>query len=179
MTRRKRRNHSSAIRAKVALRGEHTLAELAEQFDVHPKQIQYWRNRLVEGAEDVFGGQVEQARHSEQEVRELHTKTGRLATQNDFFVQSARSWPMSERRAQIHVEHVLGKMRRCQLLGVARSTVYYPPRSISDEDLALMRQIDEVHLARPFYGSRPSIPRVPRIGFVRRGMDSVFYILSP
>ena len=59
MTRRKRRNHSSAFKAKVALsavRGERTVAELAEQFDVHPNQIQDWRKRLVEGAEDVFGG---------------------------------------------------------------------------------------------------------------------------
>jgi putative transposase len=61
---------------------------------------------------------------------------------------------MSERRAQIHVEHTLSKTRRCQLLGVARSTAYYQPQSISDEDLALMRQVDEIHLARPFYGSR-------------------------
>ena len=46
MTRRKRRNHSSAFKAKVALsavRGERTLAELAEQFDVHPNQIQDWK----------------------------------------------------------------------------------------------------------------------------------------
>jgi transposase-like protein len=43
MTRRKQQNHSSAFKAKVALaalKGEHTLAELAEQFDVHPNQIQ-------------------------------------------------------------------------------------------------------------------------------------------
>ena len=50
MTRRKRRNHSSAFKAKVALsalKGERTLAELAEQFDVHPNQIQDWKKRLV------------------------------------------------------------------------------------------------------------------------------------
>ena len=55
MTRRKRHNHSSAFKAKVALsavKGERTLAELAEQFDVHPNQIQDWKKRLVGGAED-------------------------------------------------------------------------------------------------------------------------------
>jgi len=47
MTRRKRRNHSSAFKAKVAPaaeKGERTLAELAEQFDIHPNQIQDWKN---------------------------------------------------------------------------------------------------------------------------------------
>ena len=46
MTRRPRRNYSPAFKAKVALaaiRGEKTLAELAEQFDVHPNQITQWR----------------------------------------------------------------------------------------------------------------------------------------
>jgi transposase len=59
MTRRKRRNHTSAFKAKVALaavKGERTLDELAEQFDIHPNQIQEWKRRLVEGAEDLFGG---------------------------------------------------------------------------------------------------------------------------
>ena len=49
MTRRKRRNHSSAFKAKVALsalKGERTVAELAEQFDVHPNQIQDWKRRM-------------------------------------------------------------------------------------------------------------------------------------
>ena len=80
MTRRKRRNHSSAFKAKVALsavKGERTVAELAEQFDVHPNQIQDWKKRLVEGAEDVFGGNAVEAQHNEKEVEKLHAKIGR------------------------------------------------------------------------------------------------------
>ena len=61
---------------------------------------------------------------------------------------------MSERRRRIHAEHELSKTRRCELLDVARSTAYYRPEPVSEEDLALMRRIDEIHLKLPFYGSR-------------------------
>ncbi len=61
---------------------------------------------------------------------------------------------MSERREKIHTEHELTKTRRCELLDVARSTAYYCPEPVSEEDLTLMRLIDEVHLQWPFYGSR-------------------------
>ena len=87
MTRRKRRNHSPAFKAKVALaavKGEHTLAELAEQFDVHPNQIQDWKRHLVEGAENVFGGDAIKAKHNEQEIEKLHAKIGQLSMENDF-----------------------------------------------------------------------------------------------
>ena len=59
MSRRPRRNHSPAFKAKVAfaaVRGEKTMSELAEQFDVHANQISTWREQLPEGASDVFGG---------------------------------------------------------------------------------------------------------------------------
>ena len=58
MTKRPRRNHSPAFKAKVAvaaLKGEKTLAELAQQFDVHPNQIAQWRTQLLDGASGVFG----------------------------------------------------------------------------------------------------------------------------
>ena len=87
MTRRKRRNHSPAFKAKVAveaLKGERALAELAEQFDVHPNQIQDWKKRLAEGAEGVFGAQAVTAQHNAQEVEKLHAKIGQLAMENDF-----------------------------------------------------------------------------------------------
>ena len=58
MSRRPRRNHTPAFKAKVALaavKGDRTLAQLAEQFDVHPHQITSWKAQLKGGAADVFG----------------------------------------------------------------------------------------------------------------------------
>ena len=58
MQRRSRRNHTPAFKAKVALaaiRGDRTLAQLAELFDVHPNQITTWKAQLEGGAADVFG----------------------------------------------------------------------------------------------------------------------------
>ena len=55
--RRKRRNHSASFKAKVAVaavRGEKTLAELAQQYDVHPNQIQHWRGRVVDGVSRAY-----------------------------------------------------------------------------------------------------------------------------
>ena len=48
----------------------------------------------------------------------------------------------------------LSLRRQCELLGVSRSGLYYEPVGTSDEELALMRRIDEIHLQLPFYGSR-------------------------
>ena len=87
MTKRKRRNHSPAFKAKVALaavRGERTVADLAQQFDVHPNQIQDWTKKLVVEAEHVFGAGAVEAEHSERETQQLHAKIGQLTMEKDF-----------------------------------------------------------------------------------------------
>lgn len=61
---------------------------------------------------------------------------------------------MNERCAMVQGVHALPVTRRCELLGIARSTAYYQPTAVASEDLALMRLIDEIYLKRPFYGSR-------------------------
>jgi transposase-like protein len=86
MAKRTRRNHSPAFKAKVALaavKGEKTLAELAQQFDVHPNQITQWRARLLEGAADVFGAEPSAAEPAI-DVKSLHAKIGELTLANDF-----------------------------------------------------------------------------------------------
>jgi transposase len=55
--RRPRRNHTAAFKAKVALaalKGDKTLAELADKFDVHGNQITQWKTQLLEGAMGFF-----------------------------------------------------------------------------------------------------------------------------
>lgn len=87
MTRRLRRNHSPAFKAKVALaaiRGEQTLAELAQQFDVHPNQIKQWKEHLLAGMPEVFDGGVKKATTPEMDVTALHAKIGQLTLENDF-----------------------------------------------------------------------------------------------
>ena len=87
MTRRPRRNHSPAFKAKVelaAIRGEKTLAELAEQYDVQANQITSWRTQLLEGAAEVFGGDSKAEAPPPVDVKELHAKIGELTLTNDF-----------------------------------------------------------------------------------------------
>jgi transposase-like protein len=85
--RRKRRNHGAAFKAKVALeavKGEKTLAELAEQFEVHPNQIITWKRQLTESADQLFERGRAGVSDSERETNELHAKIGRLTMENDF-----------------------------------------------------------------------------------------------
>ena len=87
MTRRPRRNHSPAFKAKVAvaaIKGGKTLAELAQQFDVHPNQIAQWRAQLLEGASGVFGEAAKAEAAPAVDVKTLHAKIGELTLENDF-----------------------------------------------------------------------------------------------
>ena len=87
MNRRPRRNHSPAFKAKVALaavKGERTLAQLAEQFDVHPNQITTWKAQLEGGAADVFGAGSIAPTTPAVDVKSLHAKIGELTLENDF-----------------------------------------------------------------------------------------------
>ena len=88
MGKRIRRNHTPAFKAKVALaaiKGERTLAQLAEQFDVHSNQITTWKDQLQQGAADVFGpGGGAVAAAPSIDVKSLHAKIGELTLENDF-----------------------------------------------------------------------------------------------
>lgn len=84
--RRPRRNHSVAYKAKVAItavKGDKTLSELAEQFDVHPNQITQWKAQLLERATDVFATAAER-KEQLPDLKTLHAKMVQLTLENDF-----------------------------------------------------------------------------------------------
>ena len=87
MSRRARRMHTPAFKAKVALaaiKGELTLAQLAEHFDVHPNQITQWKAQLSESAANVFGPGGNGTPPPSVDVKRLHAKIGELTLENDF-----------------------------------------------------------------------------------------------
>jgi transposase len=86
MTKRARRVHAPAFKVKVAIaaiKGDRTLSELSQQFDVHPNQITAWKSQLLEGAAAIFGGERTGAEPTI-DLRALHAKIGELTLQNDF-----------------------------------------------------------------------------------------------
>jgi transposase-like protein len=84
MSRRSRRNHSGIFKAKVAfaaMKGDKTLAQLAQQFDVHANQITDWKKQLEENAESLFDGKTSV---EVPDIKPLQAKIGQLTMENDF-----------------------------------------------------------------------------------------------
>ena len=157
MKRRARRNHTPAFKAKVALaalKNDRTMAQLAEQFDVHPN------HRNVEGSASRRCCRCVRTRWQRRIVnignrRQIVACEDRRAGAGErFFTTCARQGGIGERKAMIDRSHKLSLTQQAALLGISRGSVYYEPVPVSAEDLALMRRIDELHLEFPFAGSR-------------------------
>ena len=83
-----RRKHSPSFKARVALealKGEETIAELANRFEVHPSQIRKWKNSLAEGTAGIFGGEQNQKKKDDAElIARLYQQIGQLKVEKDF-----------------------------------------------------------------------------------------------
>lgn len=122
--RRPRRNHVPAFKAKVALaaiKGDQTLAQLSERFDVYPNQINDWKAALLESAAAVFTTASDK-REQCPDIKSLHAKIRQLALENDFFSRRARSCGRSERKTMIDPTHKLSIVRQAEVLAISRAS---------------------------------------------------------
>jgi len=154
---RKRKSHTSAFKAQVALaavKGDRTINELASHFSVHPTLIHAWKKQLLSGAEAVFASGSKTPGAPEDETAELYEQIGRLKVELDW-VKKKLPRSAEAKRSLVEPKHAeLSVRRQCELLDLNRSSVYYEPVAASAEDQELMRLIDAQYTKYPFLGSR-------------------------
>jgi len=84
----KRRNHSAAFKAKVALasaKGDKTIAEPAGQYEVHPSRIAGWKKQLLESLPEIFSCRRPKEQQAQEELTEqLYQQIGQLKVELDW-----------------------------------------------------------------------------------------------
>jgi len=89
----KRKNHSPAFKAKVALeaiREEMTMAELAKKYGVHPTQIGTWKRAAIDNMATAFSKRGrDPGRVDEAQIEKLHSKIGQLVVERDFLANAS------------------------------------------------------------------------------------------
>ena len=155
-----RKQYTAKLKARVAIeaiRGEKTLNQLGSQFGLHPVQIAHWRRTALDHIEDLFvDGRTRHSQEAEADADRdaLFEEIGRLKVELDF-VKKKLACSSEDRRVLVEPGYAEISIRRqCELLGVSRASWYYEPAGESQENLRLMRLIDEQYTRAPFYGSR-------------------------
>ena len=90
----KRKQHSSQFKAKVALaalQNEETTAQLASRFDIHPTMISTWKRQLLDSAAELFDKSHKSRKQVEVQVDELYRQIGQLKVENDFLARKLGS----------------------------------------------------------------------------------------
>lgn len=159
MTKQSRRKFTSEFKTKVvieALKERLTIEELSKKYEVHPSLVNSWKRDFLSKASVLFSDkQDHQQKQQEADTQQLYAQIGQLKVENDFLKKKVVVRPLEQRREMIEKDNKqISIVRQSELLGIHRSGLYYQPCPESEENLTIMRLLDEQYLKTPFYGVR-------------------------
>ncbi|MEN2774752.1 IS3 family transposase [Acetivibrio clariflavus] len=158
-----RRKFTPEEKAKIVievLREEKTLNEIAAEYEIHPNQLSRWKAEFISNAGRVFSketDEVEKVKQSyEKEKDELLKQIGQLSYEVAWLKKNLADSKSREDRMKMieREEKKLSIKRQAELLGINRTSLYYKPVPVTDEEYLIKRIIDEVYTVHPEYGYR-------------------------
>lgn len=159
----KRRNFKPEEKAKIVieiLKEEKTLNEIAAEYEIHPNQLSRWKAEFLNNAGRAFSketDEIEKVKQSyEKEKDELLRQIGQLSYEVTWLKKNlANSKSREDRINMIERDNKkLSISKQAKLLSLNRTSLYYKPVPVNDEELQIKRLIDEIYTKHPEYGYR-------------------------
>ena len=130
-----RKQYSAELKAKIALaaiKGQQTVNEIASDYGVHPTQVSLWKKQLLSEAASLFDSSRSKKSDNTEELQSrLYQEIGQLKVELDWLKKNL-GLTVREKLALIKADRCgISLTRQCELLGVARSGLYYKPIPMS------------------------------------------------
>ena len=145
------------------------MSELSGQYEIHPTVINKWKRKLLEEARKIFEEENQGKKgkkDSKAQIDELYRQIGQLKVEKDFLANRSERLGLPTRKTLVNPKDCqLSIEKQCELLGISRSSYYYNPQEISEEESKLLRLLDEQYMKTPFYGSRKMTMYLRSLGY--------------
>ena len=174
----KRKVYSADFKAKLVLQvleGTQTTNEIASKYEILPTNLKNWKKMFLENMSLAFDKSAVVKEYKD-EIEMLKTekdsiakKLGETIVKNDFLVEKLQSLVSSKgRKTFVDTKHELSLNKQCELLGIAKSTLYYTPvkRFSSEADIKFLNALNDIHSEFPYYGTRRLVTALENEGFI-------------
>jgi len=173
----KRKVYSADFKAKLVLQvleGEQTINEIASKYEILPTNLKNWKKMFLENMSLAFDKSAVVKEYKDKietltiEKDSIAKKLGETIVKNDFLVEKLQSLVSSKgRKTFVDTEHKLSLNKQCELLGIAKSTLYYTPvkRFSSEADIKFLNALNDIHSEFPYYGTRRLVTALENEGF--------------
>ncbi|MDQ7047408.1 MAG: IS3 family transposase [Sulfurovum sp.] len=173
----KRKVYSADFKAKVVLEvleATQTITEIASKYELLPANVKNWKKIFLENMSLAFdkSAVVKEYKVEIEALKidkdNLAKKVGNLVVEKDFLVEKLQSLVSSKgRKTFVDTEHNLSLNKQCQLLNIAKSTLYYEAvkRFSSESDLKMLNALNDIYSEFPYYGTRRLVTALENEGF--------------